>query len=391
MAGDWYPFMKIKARPEDFVVFEVADIAPENEGPYALYRLQKVGATTWDVLGDIARRLRRRYDELGYGGLKDRQAVSYQFVTIKHGPKKDLLGRNYRLEYLGQTKEPMNKAKLKGNFFRIVVREIETPGLAEEIDLVKRFGVVNYFDEQRFGSVRRGQGFAVRELILGHYEKALYLLLAEGSQYEIRRTQTFRDCLRKNWPYLRPCLELAPSNWERRLIEFLVTHRPSKRTFKRAFSLVDREYLVMLCQAYQAYIWNETVKGYLRELGLKLYPVSYLLGELLFYRKVPEEAFSKLKAQKIPLPSPKLKLDPGVKALMEEVLQREGIPALEKFRTLTKGATFKTYPREVVVFPENLRYIPESQTTIRLEFFLPKGSYATVVLKRLFLLPQNSG
>ncbi len=383
--------MKIKTRPEDFVVFEVADIAPENEGPYALYRLQKVGATTWDVLGDIARRLRQRYDELGYGGLKDRQAISHQFITIKHGPKKDIYGRNYRLEYLGQTKEPMTKARLKGNFFRIVVREIKTQRLPEEIELVKRFGVVNYFDEQRFGSVRRGQSFAVRELILGHYEKALYLLLAEGSQFEIKRTQAFRDCLRKNWPYPGPCLELAPSTWERRLIEFLTTHRPSKRTFKRAFSLVDREYLVMLCQAYQAYIWNETVKGYLRRLGLELYSVSYLLGELLFYRKVPEGLFSELKAQKIPLPSPKLKLNPGIKELMEGVLQKEGIPALEKFRTLAKGATFKTYPREVVVFPGNLNYVIKGKDTVQLEFFLPKGSYATVLLKRLFLLSQNSG
>lgn len=383
--------MRIKTQPEDFVVYEVADIAPEGEGPYALYRLYKRGATTWDVLGDIAKRLRRRYNELGYGGLKDRQAVSYQFVTLKHGPKRDLAGRNYRLEYLGQTSVPMTKSRLRGNRFRILVRDVETAGLEEEVLSLRSYGVVNYFDEQRFGSVRGSGEFAIRELILGHYEKALYLLLAEGSQYEIKRTQTFRECLRRHWPQVAPCLELAPSPWERRLLQFLTVHRPSKRTFKRAFALVDREYLLLLCHAYQAYIWNETVKKILKDFGLSLLPVTYLLGELLFYRDLPQEALERLKSLKLPLPSPRLHLEPWLTQAMETVLQREGISELAKFRTLAKGATFKTYPREVIVFPEDLRYEVKGPREVLLEFFLPKGSYATIILKRLFLLRENSG
>ncbi|NPB09195.1 MAG: tRNA pseudouridine(13) synthase TruD, partial [Thermodesulfobacteria bacterium] len=252
--------MRIKEKPEDFVVYEVADIAPEGRGEHALYRLTKRGATTWDVIGDVARKLRLRAEAIKYGGLKDRHAVSYQFVTIKQGPKRDIEGRNYRLEYLGQTTQPMSKARLRGNRFRILVKGVSAEGLEEEVRLVNRFGVVNYFDDQRFGSVRHGQGFALREIILGNYEKALYLLLVEGSQYEMKRTQEFRDCLRKNWPNVRACIELAPSRWEKNLLEFLSRHRPSKRTFKRALALVDGEYLLMLCHAYQAYIWNETVK-----------------------------------------------------------------------------------------------------------------------------------
>ncbi len=379
--------MRIKERPEDFVVYEVADIAPEGKGDYALYRLVKRGATTWDVIGDLARRLRLKADQIQYGGLKDRHAVSYQFLTIKHGPKRDLEGRNYRLEYLGQTTRQMSKARLKGNHFRILVRGVSAQGLEEEIRLVARYGVVNYFDDQRFGSAKHGQGFALREIILGNYERALYLLLVEGSQYEMKRTAEFRRCLRKNWPHFKACLELAPSPWERRLLEFLSAHRPSKRTFKRALSLVDKEYLLMLCHAYQAYIWNETVKLYLRSLGLELFSVPYLLGEHLFYREVPEKIWPELSEQKIPLPSPRLKLDERIKTLMEKVLEKEGIPSLAKFRTLIKGAMFKTYPREVVVVPQDLRFEPVEEEGVRLEFFLPKGSYATVLLKRLFRHP----
>ncbi len=389
-AGFIFVGMKIKVQPEDFVVYEVADITPQKEGEFALYRLFKRGATTWDVIGALAKRLRLRAQDIQYGGLKDRHALSYQYVTIRKGPKKDLVGKNFRLEYLGQSPFPMSKARLKGNFFRIRVREVDPRVLEQEAPLVARFGVANYFDEQRFGSARHGLGFAARELILGHYERALYLLLVEGSQYEMKRTQAFRDCLRRNWPEVKPCLSLAPSPWERRLLEFLATHRLSKRTFKRAIGLVDREYLLMLCHAYQAFVWNEMVKLYLQKQGLRLYPVPYVLGEHLFYRTVPEERWPALKEQKIPLPSPRLKLAPEIKALMEEVLKEEGIPSLEKFRTLVKGATFKTYPREVVVIPERLRYEVKGAREVEVEFFLPKGSYATVVLKRLFLLPKEN-
>ncbi|AEH45152.1 tRNA pseudouridine synthase D TruD [Thermodesulfatator indicus DSM 15286] len=384
--------MRIKVKPEDFIVYEVADIRPEPQGDFALYRLYKRGATTWDVIGDIARRLRLKASAIQFGGLKDRHAISYQYVTIRHGPKKDIKGKNYELSYLGQTKTPMSKARLKGNFFRLLVREVKISPekLSREIALISRYGVVNYFDEQRFGSVKHGLGFAVKELILGHYERALYLLLAEGSQYEMKRTEAFRKCLKKNWPNFSACLDLAPSPWERRLLEFLASHKPSKRTFKRAFALVDREYLLMLCHAYQAYIWNETVKLYLKNLGLKLLPVPYLLGELLFYRDFPEELTEAILGTKIPLPSPRLILDQPLKELMEEVLRLEGIDGLEKFRTLAKGATFKTYPREVAIIPQKLKYETVDQNKVWLEFFLPKGSYATIVLKRLFLLPETN-
>ncbi len=383
--------MQIKAKPEDFVVYEVADIHPEGRGEYALYRLKKRGLTTWDVLGEIARRLRLRQDAIGYGGLKDRHAVSYQFVTIPRGPKKDLRGQGWHLEYLGQVSFPMSKARLKGNLFEITVRQVELSEeeLAREVEAVRQFGVPNYFDEQRFGSVRHRQGFAAREAVLGNFERALYLLLVEGSQYEYRRTERFRECLRRNWPRVGPCLELAPSPWEKRLVEFLASHRPSKRTFKRAFSLVDSEYLLMLAHAYQAYLWNEILKLYLERRGLVHFRLPYLLGEFFFYQELSPEVREELSALRLPLPSPRLKLAPDWRELYEAVLSREGIPGLSRLRTLVKGFIFKTYPREALVFPGDLSYEilkggEAPSRDVRLRFFLPKGSYATLVLKRIF-------
>lgn len=384
--------MRLKDRPEDFVVYEVADIHPEGQGPYALYRLCKRDLTTWDVLGEIARRLRLRQDQLGYGGLKDRRSLSYQFVTIPQGPKRDLRGSGWQLEYLGQVASPMSKARLKGNLFEITVRDLEVgeEDLEKEVRQVQQYGLPNYFDEQRFGSVRHQKEFVARKVVLGEYEEALYLLLVESSQYESRKTQAFRDCLRRHWPQLKPCQSLAPSPWEKKVVEFLVSHGRSKRTFKRALALVDREYLLMLAHAYQAYLWNEILKEFLIQRGWDHIRIPYLLGELVFYETLPPEGREEFRKLRLPLPAPRLHLSSPWEGLVEEVLAREGLSGLSQLRSAVKGLVFKSYPRETGLFPTQMswglapdeRYPGRKKAFFR--FFLPKGAYATLVLKRLF-------
>ncbi len=372
--------------PEDFVVKEIADIKSNFDGDFSLYILKKRKATTWDVLGDISKRLRRSLRYIGYGGLKDKMALTYQYITIKDGPKKDIIGKNYVLSYLGQSKSPMSKDLLRGNIFEINLRNIskELEELSKEIKLVEKYGVVNYFDDQRFGSIKHKKGFCAKEIIKKNYERALYLLLVEGSHYEFLRTLSFRRCLKRHWGDFSKCLSLAPSPWEKRLLEFLIKNKRSKRTFKRALGLVNKEYLLMLCQTYQAYVWNEVAKLFLTEKKIEYKEVKYTAGNLFFYKKISDELLEELKELRIPLPSPKLNLHPDLEEIFKKVLEAEGIKDLKMFRTLVKGAIFKSYPRPFLLFPKEVKLIKEKDV-YKLSFFLPKGSYATLILKRLFI------
>ena len=387
---------QIKEKPEDFIVSEVADIYPEGQGEYGLYLLKKENLSTWDVLGRIARRLRISMDSIGFGGLKDKRAIAHQFITIKNGPRKDLKFSGYELVYLGQTRKPMSKDLLLGNRFEIVVRDlsVEEEKFEREVELVRRYGLANYFDDQRFGSVKVSKEFAVKEIIKGNYEKALYLMLAEGSPADIERTRKFRNCLKKNWGDFEKCLELAEIKWEKRLIEFLSKHKPSKRTFKRALGMVDKEYLFFLGNAYQSYIWNKVLQKVLTKLEIEVFEAPYLLGKLLFYREVREEAWEVLKELKLPMPSPKLQLseEKGIALgkIYEEVCKEEGFSGLGALRTFVKGLVFKTYPRPAVVFPKDLEWEKLNENSIKLKFFLEKGSYATLVIKRLCYGYKNS-
>lgn len=388
--------MKIKERLEDFVVSEIANIYPEEKGEYSLYMLKKFNISTWDALGKIAKKLRISMDSINYGGLKDKKAIAYQFITIKNGPKKDLKEKEYELIYLGKTPKSMSKDLLIGNKFEVVVRDFQVveEKFNKEVELIKKFGLANYFDEQRFGSIKSSKEFAIKELILGNYEKALYLMVAEGSAVDIEKTRKFRDCLKKYWRDFEKCLDLAKVNWEKNLLNFLIEHKPSKRTFKRALNLVDREYLFFLGNTYQSYLWNEILKEILLRLNIPYFKVPYLLGNLFFYKELPEEKWEILKNLKLPLPSPKLQFKEKVetldlKEIYNQICKKESLGDIKNLRTFVKGLIFKTYPRPVVVFPENLEWERIDNSTIKIKFTLEKGAYATLLIKRLYYGYQN--
>jgi tRNA pseudouridine13 synthase len=389
--------MKIKERLEDFVVSEIANIYPEGKGEYSLYMLKKFNISTWDALGKIAKNLRISMNFINYGGLKDKKAIAHQFITIKGGPKKDIKEKEFELIYLGKTTKPMSKDLLIGNKFEIIVRDfqVEEKKFDREVELVRKFGLSNYFNEQRFGSIKSSKEFAVKEVILRNYEKALYLMIAEGSAVDIERTKKFRECLKKYWGNFEKCLELAKVNWEKSLLNFLITHKPSKRTFKRALNLVDKEYLFFLGNAYQSYLWNEILKEVISRFKILHFEISYLLGKLFFYKEVPANKWEILKNLKLPLPSPKLKFKEGIESLnleeiYNEICKREGLDNIKNLRSFIKGLVFKTYPRPAVIFPENLEWEKLDNTTIKIKFTLEKGAYATLVVKRLFYGYQNS-
>lgn len=388
--------LKIKETVEDFVVSEVADIFPEHKGEYALYVLKKFNISTWDALGEIAKLLRISMNSIGFGGLKDKRAIANQFITIKNGPKKDIKAKDFQLIYLGQTTKPMSKELLLGNKFEIMIKNfsVEEKKLIEEVELIRRWGVPNYFDEQRFGSVKISKEFAAKEIIKGNYEKALYLLLVEGSPSEIERTRKLRDCLKKNWRNFEKCIDLAPLNWVRELLKFLSEKRPSKRTFKRALNMVDQEYLFFLGNAYQSYLWNEILKEVLITLKVQIFEISYILGTLYFYKTLTQNQHAILRSLKLPLPCPKLRFDEdgglNLFDIYEKICQREGFSGLQDLRTFIKGLVFKTYPRPVIVFPEDLAFEKLDKATVKLTFFLEKGSYATLVVKRIYYGCKNS-
>src|SRR5262249_46913273 len=179
--------MKLKQQPEDFEVEELTDVVPTGEGPFALYRLEKRSWSTLDALQAIRRRWKIEPRRLAYAGLKDRHAHTVQYLTILHGPRRDMEHHQVSLHYLGQVTAPYTSKQIRANHFRITLRGVRSedlPAANQALDEMRAHGVPNYFDDQRFGSVAGEGRFVARSLVLGRYEEALRLALAEPYAFD---------------------------------------------------------------------------------------------------------------------------------------------------------------------------------------------------------------
>lgn len=115
---------KLKQLPEDFKVVEILHLDLADSGEYSYYKLTKKNYNTLDAVRAIARKLNIKDKFLGYAGNKDRAAITEQFVSIKNGPKKNLILKDLSLEYVGKGNKPISLGDNEGNDFEIVVRNL---------------------------------------------------------------------------------------------------------------------------------------------------------------------------------------------------------------------------------------------------------------------------
>jgi tRNA pseudouridine13 synthase len=144
--------------PEDFVVDEVLPFAPSGEGEHVYIHVRKRNTNTEWLARQIARFAGVTLKEIGYAGLKDRNAVTTQWFSVHLPGKKDLSWKDFQLDDVevleaARHNRKLKTGSLKENHFRIILRDfISQKGqLGERLEAIRNSGVPNYFGEQRFG------------------------------------------------------------------------------------------------------------------------------------------------------------------------------------------------------------------------------------------------
>jgi tRNA pseudouridine13 synthase len=399
--------VKIKVRPEDFVVQERVQIdLDEKPGPYAVFELEKRHWDSFDLLAYLAKRLGVERRDIRLAGLKDRFGDTAQLLSVRlAGLPPDRLpdrlqDKGFRLRLRGYARRPLAARDSSGNFFRIVVRDLDPRASARcrrAAEAVREAGLPNYYDEQRFGSARHGQGFMGKELFLGQRERALRLYFTP-SRFDDRRSRELKSCVTERWGRWEECLPLAFGDY-RPLLEYLAGHR---RAFRQALCRLDRRLLLFVLNAYQSYLFNEILGGWLSALsaehGFRLLARSYRHGRFLYPQEPPAGLREKLEGQRLPVPGFDSQVaDPAVRRIAEAVLEGEGIGWEDlRVRQLPKLSVHGV-ERAALVFPQDLEVgEPEpdelypGRHRLTLEFFLPRGSYATLLLKRMEAVPLEA-
>jgi tRNA pseudouridine13 synthase len=159
--------------PEDFCVDEVPLYAASGTGEHQYLRVQKRLLTTPELVRRVARALDINDRDIGYAGLKDKHAVTTQWLSVhtKVAVSPDLnLGEGAKILDVSRHENKLRTGHLLGNRFTITLVSVHEQALERARAIEGRLrerGLPNYFGAQRFGHGGRNLEDALRFLARG--------------------------------------------------------------------------------------------------------------------------------------------------------------------------------------------------------------------------------
>ncbi|MDN3717188.1 tRNA pseudouridine(13) synthase TruD [Vibrio breoganii] len=151
---------KLKAKAEHFVVKEDLGFELLGTGEHLMLRVRKTGENTSFVANELAKFCGVKSKDVSWAGLKDRHAVTEQWLSV-HLPKSDDLDfalftkMHPSVEILEITRhnKKLRPGDLKGNFFELTLSEVtDVVAVEARLQAILESGVPNYFGAQRFGN-----------------------------------------------------------------------------------------------------------------------------------------------------------------------------------------------------------------------------------------------
>ncbi len=303
--------------PEDFIVREIPlkDLLRkfflskriEKPSKYHLFLLEKRNTTTERAIKKVANKSGISKNDIGYAGLKDKFAVTSQYITMKNdhnGFEED----GIKITKIGMCNRWLSAGDLAGNEFIITLHELGKPDRLPKLTAeINERCLPNYFGPQRFG-IHENNHVIGRLIVKRQFGDALSTV---NKMYEKR----FED----------------------------LRHVPKKK-------------LKFFVHAYQSWIFNETVNEYIKHNIKPCFCDVKIFG---FNTAIRNSKMDKI---------------------LHEILKREGISQgdfkISELRLTCMGSKRKAFIRSEIKY-EIIR------NHARLSFTLPKGSYATVVLREM--------
>jgi len=320
---------KIREGAEDFQVDEIPAYAPEGRGDHLFVHFKKTDLSTPEAVKKIAEGLGVDANQAGFAGLKDKRAITTQWASFfGASPEKAAALALPGIEVLQAERHPqkLRTGHLRGNRFRLRIRGTQEGAEAiatEVLDELVRYGSPNYYGEQRFGIA--GQN------------------LARAHAWIVERGRP---------PRSRFDRKLLASVWQSQLFNTWLAARLHDGTWRSA--------------VHGDLMRKEDTGG-------------------LFTAEDASEAQARAERFEISATGPMFGADmrwPTQAALAQEEALLDGSgfqkERLRELRNVAPGTR-----RVARIRPEDVRVATESSDRLLLELTLPKGAYATVVLREL--------
>lgn len=352
-----------KPSARDFVVEEIPLYDFSGEGEHLILKVRKKNLTTFELIKTFSSIFGIKEKEIGYAGLKDKNALTFQYLSF---PKKQVDNKIFAhfkhplIKILEQTYHH-NKIKighLKGNHFFINLKKIDflnNQKILNIIEKIKIYGIPNYFGYQRFG--QEGNNFLQGLEIIEGKKKPRSKKIANFL------ISAYQSHLFNQWLSLR--LNLS----------FLINSSKSTEIFKALQSFLPN-YQIPL-------IFKE--KQYCQNLQNQPHFFKIFTGDCLCHYPFGRNFF----AQEENLSQDTLRFAEKQVSVMGLLSGKKCPPTSqiagifeEPFcdnRILSVGQR-----RYAWIFPEQIQYrYKEEEAQGELQFYLPKGAYATNFLREL--------
>ena len=391
--------MRIKQRLDDFRVRELlADGVLQPSGEHRVYRVTKRKLTSLEAARELAAVAGVPAGEVALAGLKDRQGVTVQYMSLRRGREVNLRALDLTVESVGFADEALESRHSLGNAFELTLRGLvqeDLDALRENVPLVRDCGVVNYFDEQRFGNLRHNQGWIAELLMRGEREEALRRLLASLSDHDDAASHGFKRGLLEAWGDWSRCRELAGRFGEHHSVfEYL---KKNPEDFGGAFYHIASRLRLIHLYAFQSHVWNRAVADFVRKHAPEGERVvlTGVEGPLVY----PSRPLALPPGATFRLPGPGFEdvRDPEQRGLLEDALARERLTAADFRIDGVPGFQLKGEDRDLLISPRHLRVRPPERDSenfdafsVKVRFELPRGAYATLVVRRLLSSPTRA-
>jgi tRNA pseudouridine13 synthase len=243
--------------------------------------------------------------------------------------------------------------------------------------------------------VDTGGEFMARRLILGDWEGGLRLALMAPYEHDRAAAKQEKAVLRKHWGEWPECARKLSKGPTRRIIEHLAA-QPGD--FRGAIARMRADLASLYLAAYQSHFWNRMLARWLeRNLPTaNRLMIRLKLDDVPMPRDLSQEQRAILAGLSLPLPSARLKYDEAIEGapadwpeLLRETLAMEGFD-LEKMKLQgLRKPFFSRGERAILCLPQNLsaeRGVDQrnyNRSAVTLRFDLPRGSYATLLIKRI--------
>lgn len=376
----------LKSSSEDFIVEEIPLYEPCGEGEHLYLHVQKTNMSHEHLIRHIATYFGVKKRHIGSAGRKDLKAITSQWVSV-HLPGQTVAVPDsidgIKICTHSWHKNKLRAGHLMGNKFTLRLREVLKENfdcLEQRLQALQRNGLPNAFGPQRFGNKNDNQ-FVGQYIITKEWDKVIAVLLTGTDRHhELADAGKFQNAL-DAWPFGQPA--------QRNILEALAREKSAEQACKTIPHTLSK-----LCvNAFQALIFNEVLKRRVAANSFNTIVEGDLVWKLdgggrtfeidleeVGSPEIVERSMQFLISPSGPLWGSKMRHPSAdIERMEQEVLDGFGVTEehLIGMKKFAEGA------RRPLCVPLKNTAISLEKECVNVQFDLPAGSYATVVVEAL--------